>query len=71
MLIRGNTVELTRLGSFKAFKKNTKEKKLGIPKTTPQKRLFNCRGFFDLIDFPDKIRSPLRLAKKNNVIKNK
>ena len=50
ILTRGKTIELFVLS--KAFKKNTKEKKLGMPKTIPQKRLLNCKGFFDLIDFP-------------------
>ena len=49
MLTRGNTIELASSGSFKAFKKNTNEKKLGIPKTMPQKKLFNCNEFFDFI----------------------
>ena len=71
MLTKGKTIELSRFWSFKAFRKKTKEKKLGTPKTIPQKRLFNCNGFFDLIDFPDRIRIPLILAIINNVIKNK
>ena len=68
MLTRGKTIGLDNSGSFKAFRKNTREKKLGMPKTRPQKRLLNCNEF---IDFPDRISIPLILAKKNNVIKNR
>ena len=50
MLTKGKTIELDSSGSFKAFKKNTKEKKLGIPKITPQKTLFNFNGFLPLND---------------------
>ena len=71
MLTRGKTIELDSSGSFKAFRKNTKEKKLGMPNTKPQKRLLNCNGLFDTIVFPEKIIIPLILAKKNNVIKNR
>ena len=71
ILTKGKTIELDSFGSFKAFKKNTKEKKLGIPKIIPQNRLFNCSVLFEIIDFPDRMRIPLILAKKNNVIKNK
>ena len=71
MLIIGKTIELASNGSFKAFRKNTKEKKLGIPKIIPQNILFDCNVLFDTIDFPDRMRIPLILAKKNNVIKNK
>ena len=71
MLTRGKTSALEILGSSNTFKKKTREKKLGIPKITPQKRFFSCNGFFDVIDCPNRIRIPVILAKKNNTIKNK
>ena len=71
MLTSGKTIELFRLESLRALKKNSREKKFGIPKITPQKTLFNCNGFLPLNDFPDRIRTPLILAIINNVIKNK
>ena len=71
MLTSGKTIELFRLGSLKALKKNSREKKFGIPKITPQKMLFNCNGFLPLNDLADRIRIPLILAIINNVIKNK
>ena len=40
MLTRENIVELWMLDVSNAFKKNTKQKKFGIPNTTPHKRLF-------------------------------
>ena len=39
MLTRVKTIELSRLGVANAFKKNTNEKKFGIPKITPQNML--------------------------------
>ena len=71
MLTSGKTIELFRLGSLRALKKNSREKKFGMPKTTPQKTLFNFNGFLPLNDFPNRIRIPLILAIINNVIKNK
>ena len=55
MLTSGKTIELFRLGSLKAVRKNSREKKLGIPKITPQRTLFNVNGFLPLNDFPDTI----------------
>ena len=71
ILTRGKTIELFRLGSLKALKKNSREKKFGIPKIIPKKMLFNFNGFLSLNDFPNRIRIPLILAIINNVIKNK
>ena len=39
MLTRVKTIELSRLGVANASKKNTNEKKFGIPNTTPQNML--------------------------------
>ena len=52
MLTNGNTSELKMFGSSNAFKKKTKEKKLGIPKTIPQKTLLSCKLLLVLIDLP-------------------
>ena len=71
MLTSGKTIELFRLESLKALKKNNREKKFGTPKIIPQKILFNFNGFLLLNDFPVRIRIPLTLAIINNVIKNK
>ena len=69
ILTNGKTIELLMLPS--AFKKNTREKKFGIPKITPQRTLFTFKGFLVLKDLPIKIKIPLILAIINNVIKNK
>ena len=71
MLTSGKTIELFRLGLLKALKKQSREKKFGIPKIIHQKMLFNFNGFLPLNDFPVRIRIPLILAIINNVIKNK
>ena len=73
MLIRGKIIELASFGLVKAFKKNTKEQKFGIPREMPQKILFNCNGFFNLICLPEKVynKTPVIAANMNNIIKNK
>jgi len=69
ILTNGKTVELSMLTS--AFKKKTREKKLGTPNIIPQNTLFNCNGFLVLNDFPAIIKDPLTLAIKKRTIKNK
>ena len=69
MLTRVKTIELSRLGVANAFKKNTNEKKFGIPNTAPQSKflIFKKLNCF----LANRIKIPVVVALKNNIRKNK
>ena len=51
ILVKVKTIELSKLGVANALKKNTRQKKFGMPKVTPQNTSPSLTDFSSFVNF--------------------